>query len=327
MLKKLVPLAAMALMALTTPHSAMAQTKKPMEVAVIIKATDSEFWQSMVIGAENYGKAHPEVKVTVHGPASESEVDKQVAILENIIATKPAGILIASSSSDATVPAINKALAAGIPVVTADNKVKTKVTAHLATNNHAGGAKAAEKLVEAIKANGKALEGQVGVISAVAGIEVLISRDGGFTERLAQLAPKIKVLPIRYVDNDIQKAMAAANDLMLANTGLVGFFADNNHTGIGVATAIRDSGKKGKVAGVAFDSDPEEVSSLKDGTLAALVVQDPYGMGFKGVDYVVQAVNKKTLPEFTDTGAFAVTKANMEEAKMKALLNPRLLKK
>ena len=324
MFKKIIPMAVMAFMTFTPT---IAQTKKTLEVAVIIKATDSEFWQSMVIGAENYGKTHPDVKVTVHGPASESEVDKQVAILENVIATKPAGILIASSSSDATVPAINKAIAAGIPVVTADNKVKTKVTAHLATNNRAGGALAAEKLVEAIKAKGKPLEGQVGLISAIAGNEVLISRDGGFTQRLSQIAPKLKVLPIRYVDSDIQKAMAAANDLMLANAGLVGFFADNNHTGIGVATAIRDAGRKGHVNAVAFDSDPEEVSSLKDGTLAALVVQDPYGMGFKGVEYVLQAVNKKVLPEYTDTGAYAVTKANMEDAKMKALLNPRLLKK
>jgi ribose transport system substrate-binding protein len=63
-----------------------------LNIAVIIKATDSDFWQYMVIGARNYAKEHPNVEVTLFGPASEADVDKQVAILENVIAKKPDGI-------------------------------------------------------------------------------------------------------------------------------------------------------------------------------------------------------------------------------------------
>jgi ribose transport system substrate-binding protein len=325
-MKKLLLVAA-AMSVAFVPQTIHAQSK-PLDIAVIIKATDSDFWQYLVVGANNYAKDHPEVKVTVFGPPSEADVDKQVAILENVITKKPDGILIAPTSSDAPVPAIEKAAASGIPVVTVDNRVNTnKAAAHLATDNLKGGALAADKLVEAIKAIGKEPKGKVALISAYAGVEVLTKRDDGFTKHLAEIAPGLKVLPVRYVNNDIQQAMSSASDLLLANPDLLGFFADNNHTGNGVAAALRDTNNGGKVAGVAFDSDPEEVKALGSGILYALVLQDPYNMGYEGCDYVVKAIHKEKLPEYTDTGAYAVTKQNMNDAKMKGLLDPLSLKK
>jgi ribose transport system substrate-binding protein len=297
------------------------------EIAVIIKATDSDFWQYLVVGAENYAKEHPGLHVTIYGPPSETDVEQQVAILENVISKKPAGIVIASSSSDATAPAINKAMGAGIPVVTVDNRVNgAHPAAHLATDNLKAGGEAADRLVAAIKASGKEPKGKIGLISAMAGIEVLTKRDDGFTKRLAEIAPDLKVLPVRYVDNDIQKAMSSASDLMLANPDLLGFFADNNHTGNGVASAVR-SHKGSPIVVVAFDSDPEEVTALRDGVLVGLVVQDPYGMGYKGVDSVIQAIGGAKLPEYTDTGVTVITKETMDEPKNKGLLNPLSLKK
>jgi len=300
---------------------------KPLNVSVVIKATDSDFWQYLSVGANNYAKDHPDVTVTVLGAASETDVDKQVAILENLVAKKPDGILAIPSSSDAPAPVLKQAVAAGISIVTADNRVTGFNAPHLATDNVKAGGQGADKLVEVLKARGLPLKGKVAVISAVAGIEVLIKRDEGFTKRLAEIAPDLKILPVRYVDNDIQKAMSAASDLMLANPDLLGFFGDNNHTGDGVALAIRDANKAGKLAAVAFDSDPEEVNSLKDGMLDALILQDPYGMGYKGIDYVVRQARGEKLPDYTDTGAYLATKDNMNDDKMKGLLNPFSLKK
>ena len=296
---------------------------KPERIAVIIKATDSDFWQYMVVGAQNYAHDHPGISITVYGPPSETDVDQQVSILENVVTRHPDGILIAPSSSDAPVDAISQAMSEGIPVVTADNRVRgTSVTAHLATDNLKAGGLAAEKLVALLKASGQPLSGKIGLISAYAGVEVLTQRDAGFTKRLAELAPGLKILPVRYIDNDIQKAMSSATDVISANPDILGFFADNNHSADGTALAVRGSGKSGKIIAVAFDSDPQEVDALRQGNLTALVVQDPYGMGYKGVDYVIQAIEKKPLPAYTDTGVAVITKDNMDEPKMKGLLNP-----
>jgi ribose transport system substrate-binding protein len=292
-------------------------------VAVVIKATNSEFWQFVLVGARNYAKEHPGVIVTTDGPPNEADIDQQVSILENVISRHPDGIVLASTSSDATVPAIEKAAGEGIPVVTIDNRVKTdKVASFLATNNTLGGKLAAQELVNQLKAAGHPLKGKVAVISAMAAVQVLVDRDAGFVAGMKEYAPDITVIPARFTNNDVFVAVNTAHDLMLSNPDIVGVFADNNTTGDGTARVLTESGKQDSVIGVAFDSDPQEVEGLKSGALKGLVLQDPYGMGYRGVESVLHAIAGEKLPAYVDTGANVVTKANMNDQRMQELLNP-----
>jgi ribose transport system substrate-binding protein len=304
------------------------QARAAENIPVIIKATDSDFWQYVWVGAKNYELENPgKVKVTLYGPKSEADIDKQIAILEDVIAKNPKCIVIASTSSDAPVAAFEKARAAGIKIVTIDNKVKTDVDTFLATDNVKGGALAADMLVEGLKAKKVELKGKVALISAMAGIQVLSFRDKGFTDRLKEIAPNVKVMETKYVDNDIVKAMGVAKDLMAANADLIGFFADNNHTGDGVARAIAEEKVQGKIMATAFDSDPEEVKALGEDSIYALILQDPFGMGYKGVDSCLKALGGQKLPEYVNTGATAVKKGNMGKAEVKGLLDPMSKKK
>ena len=319
MKKIIVGLCAATALAMVSSASFAADT----QVAVIIKATNSEFWQAVLVGARNYAAEHEGVTVTTNGPPAEADIAQQVSILEDVVSSKPNGIVIASTSSEATVPAIEKAMNEGIPVVTIDNRVKTdKVTSFLATDNVAGGKMAAKAMVDQMKASGKPLKGKVALVSAMAGVQVLIDRDNGFVQGLKEYAPDLKLIDTRYVNNDILKAVNTAQDLILSNPDLVGIFADNNMTGDGVSKVLSETKKQDSIVAVAFDSDPQEVEALRGGSLKALVVQDPYGMGYKGVDSVVRALAGEKLPSYVDTGANVVTKANMEEKKFQDLLNP-----
>ncbi|MGE5614920.1 MAG: ABC transporter substrate-binding protein [Bacillota bacterium] len=335
-MRKLVSLVLVLMLAFTLAACATPTTPDPnapasgvIEIPVIIKATDSDFWQYVWVGAKNYELDHPDkVKVTLYGPKSEADIDKQVAILEDVLAKNPKAIVISSTSSDATVPAFEKAYAAGTKIITIDNKVNTdKVHSFLATDNLVGGGLAAEKLVEALKAKNIPLKGKVGLISAMAGVQVLVNRDKGFTDKLKELAPDLQLLETKYTDNDIVKAMGIAKDMMAANPDLVGFFADNNATGDGVSRAIIEEKAQDKLAAVAFDSDPEEIKALGDGVLYALILQDPFGMGYKGVDFALKSIAGEKLPAYVDTGATAVTKANMNDDSIKGLLDPFSKKK
>jgi ribose transport system substrate-binding protein len=300
-----------------------AEAANPTNVTVIVKATNSEFWQALLVGAQNYAKEHPGVTVTTAGPPAESDIAQQVSILEDAVSRGPQGIVIASTSSDATVPAIENAMGKKIPVVTVDNRVKTdNVTSFLATDNVAGGKLAAKQLVEQLKSAGKPLKGKVALVSSMAGVQVLIDRDSGFEAGLKEYAPDLTLLKPRYVNNDIFNAVNTAQDLVLSNPDLVGIFADNNTTGSGAAKVLTETGKKDSIIAIAFDSDPQEVEALRSGGLKALVVQDPYGMGYKGVDSVVRALAGEKLPPYVDTGANVVTKANMDEPQYKNLLDP-----
>jgi len=298
------------------------------EVAVIIKATTSDFWQYVLIGAENAAKDNPAIHVTTYGPPSEADMDKQLSILEDVISRKPDGIVISSTSSDATVPALEQAYDAGIKIVTIDNKVKTdKVHSFLATDNVEGGGKIAKELVDGLKAKGIPLKGKVGFISAMAGVQVLIDRAKGFTDKLKELAPDLEIIGPRYVDNDVLKALSTAEDILTAYSDVVGFFADNNSTGDGLARVIIERKLSDKIVAVAFDSDPEEIKALESGVLKALLLQDPYGMGYNGVMSVFDAIQGKTLPKYINTGSTVVTKENMKQPEILALLDPTLKKK
>ncbi len=318
----------MVMVVLALVATPIATAKAPYNIVVIIKATDSDFWQFVLHGSDAAIKelGPSTVKLIYRGgPTSEADIDKQVAILEDVISKKPDAIVIASTSSDATVPALERAAAQGIKVVMIDNLVKVKegsYTSFLATNNTKGGALAAQKLVESLKAMGKPLKGHVGLISAMAGVQVLVDRDEGFTKELAKIAPNIEIAPVRYVNNDITEALAAAEDMLTTYSDLVGFFADNNHTGDGIARTIIERKLNDKIAAVAYDSDPEEVEALKVGALDALILQDPYGMGYYGVKTAVDALNGKAVGKRVDTGASAITMKNFNDKNSQQLLFP-----
>jgi ribose transport system substrate-binding protein len=315
---------------LPTGVAAGAPHTKPYKIAVIIKATDSDFWQYVIIGAVNYGLDNPDkAKVSWDGPKSEADIDKQVSLLEDIVSKKPDAIVIASTSSDSTVPALENAIDQGIAVVTIDNKVHSdKIPAFLATNNKVGGALCADQMVANLKAKGVPLKGTVGLVSAMAGIQVLTDRDQGFRDRMKEIAPDINVLETRFTDNDIAKSLAASEDIGTSQGDtLIGIFADNNHTGDGAARMITERNLGDKIVAVAYDSDPEEVSALKSGALKALILQDPYGMGYKGCAAAVTLLDGGTVPKYVDTGVIAVTQANMNDKKILDLLDPTRLKR
>lgn len=298
-------------------------------VAVIVKGTNSDFWQYVLIGANNYAIEHPDrVRVTNHGPESDIDMEKQLTILEDVVTSRPDAIVLASTNSDSPIPIVERAMGLGIPVVIIDTKVNTaKVTTFLATDNRKAGNICADMLVEGLKKSGKPLTGKVAFISAYPGIASLIARQEGFVEKIKAIAPGLKILPLRYSGTDIAKGMGTIEDELTANPDIIGFFGDCNIVGSSFSRVVRERNLVNKLTAVSFDSDNEEIQALKDGILYTLVVQDPYAMGYQGVDVALRAIGGEKFPAYIDTGVYAVTKANMSETKMKGLLDPFTLKK
>ncbi len=281
------------------------------EIALIIKATDSGFWQKVIEGGEAFDADNAGVNVTVYGPASEADIEEAIGILENVVESRPDAIVIATNAGEGAVPAVDNALNHGIPVITVDTKIPTDVTSHLATDNVLGGKLAAEAMVEFFKEYNIEMKGTVAIVAAVAGVDTIIERDGGFIEKLSELAPGITILDPRYVDNDIAKSMTTAEDLITTYDDLIGIYADNNHTGDGVAKAIEQAELQDKVMVVAFDDDEDEIIALREGIIKTLIIQDQYNMGYSGCAYAVKALNGETLPKFVDTGVKVTKKEDL----------------
>ncbi len=281
------------------------------EIALIIKATDSGFWQKVIEGGKAFDADNDDVNVTVYGPASEADIEEAIGILENVVESGPDAIVIATNAGEGAVPAVNDALSQGIPVITVDTKIPTDVTSHLATDNVLGGKLAAQAMVEFFDEYGIAKTGTVAIVAAVAGVDTIIERDGGFIDELKVLAPGITILDPRYVDNDIAKSLMTAEDMITTYDDLIGIYADNNHTGDGVAKAIEQAELQDKIMVVAFDDDEDEIIALADGVIKALIIQDQYNMGYSGCAYAIKALNGETLPKFVDTGVKVTKKEDL----------------
>lgn len=308
---------------------------KTINVAVIIKTTSSDFWQYVLVGAENYGAIHPSINVTTYGPETEDD-SKQVEILESVIATNPKVIVMASISSDATVRALENAVKKGISVIMLDNKVNTdKISSFLATDNELGGAAAAKRIIEQTMKSQSvidayALKGKVFISSAEDGSQVISARDKGFIDYLSNNSSlTYDASSLRAVHNNDQVKAQSNFEAILTrsyrgqegNNKLVAVFADNNTGGNAIAKVLKDEAIS-DINAVAYDSDPLAISAVQEGWLDALIVQDPYRMGFDGVSYGLKHLAGLAIPKFVDTGYKVITKNNVDEDEIKAYINP-----
>ncbi|GAA3475206.1 ABC transporter substrate-binding protein [Nonomuraea roseola] len=294
------------------------------KIDVVIKASDSSFWQTMIAGAKQAGGDFG-IKVSTFGPTSETNIDQQVQLVENSISRGVDGLVIAPNSSSALNSAIDRARKAGLKVITVDSRVTTASEGFIGTDNLKAGMQAGKRMCELLKAQNKT-SGSVMIESSVAGIQSLVDRDAGFKQGLALNCPQVKVTLQRFNNNDINTAASQVNDALTANPDLAGVFADNNTSGVGAARAIQDNNASETVPVVAFDSDPQENAALAAGTIDALVVQNPYFFGYQGVLAAGMATVNRIPPRDIDPGAVVADKKNMSEPDVKQLLNPPTMK-
>ena len=288
-------------------------------VAVIVKATTSEYWQWVFKGAEAAGQLLG-VKVDKLGTPKDDAAG-QIAVLENAAGSKPAAIVISPTIFEALGDPIAAVTDAGIPVIVIDSGAKTdNYASFLTTNNEAGGKAAADAVAACLKERTGKAAGKVGYLTAMAGHESLDSRDKGFVEGL-KAYPDITLVGNRVANNEEAEGMTLTADMLTKDPDLVGLFADNAQMGTGAGASVAEQKLGSKFCLVAFDSDAGELEHLKDGSIYALIVQDPYMMGFAGVWYGYAAAHGVRLPKNVDTGVGTVTKATMDDPKLAGLLD------
>ncbi|RZJ08307.1 MAG: LacI family transcriptional regulator [Rubrivivax sp.] len=288
------------------------------EIAVIVKTTNSTFWQNVNKGAAAGMKEAGGHTMTFSGPASESAIADQVNLVENAVNRRVAGIVLAPSDRDALVPAIRKAWEARIPVVLIDSQVSDSgqkyYQSFLTTDNRAAGELCAKELVAKIGTTGK-----VAVMSYVAGAGSEVGRVGGFTAYL-KANSKLQIVGPFYSQSQMATALNQTTDVLAAHKDLKGIFGANEPTAVGMGRALVQSGRAGKVVAIGFDGNQDLQKFVDDGTLAGIAVQGSWQMGYLGVRTVNDILQKKPVPKFRDTGVVWVTKGNLKSQEAQAVL-------
>jgi ribose transport system substrate-binding protein len=300
---------------------AMAQTKPT--IPVIVKDTTSIYWQTVLAGARKAGQDFG-VNVTELGAQSETDVTGQIDLLRKAVVSNPTAIVIAPAQFAPLGKPIDEA-AKKVKIIGIDSTADTKaLTSFLATDDVQVGHIAADALANAITRSYADTEGDVAIITASS---VAASPDQTVTSFKEQVAKKyraLNVLPEKVADAQATAGLSIMKDLTATDMNLRGVFVSNIIMAEGASQVVYNKSSGDRINYVVFGSNDKLVKSLQDGTIDALVVQDPFRMGYDGVKTALAASRGEKVPATIDTGANLITKANMSSARSQELLNPKI---
>ena len=299
---------------------------KPLTIAVIPKGTTHEFWKTIHAGAVKAQReltaAGQPVKIIWKGPLKEDDRTAQIDVVQNFLAQGVSGIVLAPLDSKALVAPVKDALEAGIPTVIIDSGLKyDQVTSFIATDNYAGGAKAAERMGEVLGGKGRVL-----VLRYMVGSASTELREAGFLDTIAKKFPDIKIVSSdQYAGATREQAQTAAQNLLAAMKDKIdAVFTSNESACAGMIMAIKSFNLDGKLKHIGFDASEPLIKALKAGAVQGLVVQDPFKMGYLGVMTVVAKLQGKAVEAKVDTPVQLVTPENIGTPEIQALISPQL---
>jgi len=284
-------------------------------IPVISKGFQHQFWQAVNAGAEK-AAGDLNVNITFEGPENESQVDKQIEMLQTALDKKPAAICFAALDSKAAIPLLEKAKAANIPVVGFDSGVDSDIpVSTAATDNIAAAGAAADKMAALIGDSG-----EVAVIVHDQTSRTGIDRRDGFVNEMKAKHSNINIVDIQYGGGDQLKSTDLAKAIIQAHPNLKGFFGANEGSIIGVLNGVKEMKKEGQIVVIGYDSGKQQIDAIKSGVEAGAITQDPIGIGYKCVDAALKAIKGEKLPKTIDTGFHWYDKTNIDSPDIKALL-------
>lgn len=295
------------------------QPQKP-HILFVPKTTDRqvEFWEVMRQGVHMAAEEF-DVEVQVAGALTESDIDGQIAILEQAIRDKPQVIILAATDYNLLVPVAKRIVAAGIKLITVDSGLRDGISSSfIATDNYAAGQKAGQLLIDSID---QSELGPVAILNFVRGSAPAMERERGVRDSLAGYSD-IQVLDTLYSDASEERAYELTVELLRNEPTLRGIAALNEPSAVGAARAIKAMQAVSRVKLIGFDSSMEEIAYLEEDVLQATIVQKPFNMGYLAVKAAMDLSADKKVEPMIDTGSEAITKQNMYDSDKQKLLFP-----
>jgi ribose transport system substrate-binding protein len=285
-------------------------------IGVVPKATSHLFFVSVHAGVDR--AAHDlHVDVLWNGPQNETDYARQIEIVDAMITRQVAGLAISATDEHALVAPVERAIRQGIPVSVFDSAVDIdNYVSFIATDNYAAGCTAARALAGFI-----GNRGAVAMVMQKPGGTSTVLRERGFDATMTKEFPHIQVVARQFGMADPARSRAAAEDILTAHPDLAGIFASSEAASLGSIQAIRNRGLSGKVKLVTFDFSKAHVEALKDGTINAMMVQDPFRLGYEAVKSLADKLNGRTPPKRLELPARVIVKSDLDKPDVRSLLS------
>jgi ribose transport system substrate-binding protein len=258
-------------------------------VGLAVSTLNNPFFVSLRKGAEDEAKKEGVNLITVD---AQDDPAKQQASVEDLIQKKVNVILINPTDSAAVANVVKEATGKGIKVVSLDRSVNgAEVSAHIASDNVAGGKMAGEFLLEKLGGKGRVVE-----LEGIAGSSAARERGEGF-HKVVDGKAEVKLLAKQPADFDRAKGLSVMENIIQGNKDIQGVFAHNDEMALGALKAIQAAGLKNVVV-VGFDATTDAVAAVKAGTLAATVQQQPELIGQYGIQTAKKLAAGQSVEKF-----------------------------
>ena len=271
-------------------------TGKP-TVALVVKTLNNQFFIDMEAGAKSVADSLG-IELIVQAPEREIDVEKQMQIVENLIQRKVRVLLLVPSGSKEIVPAVVKANAANIPVVTIDTRVDAATLAaangHIVTfigsDNEEGGRLAGTFIVEQLKGAGK-----VAVLEGIPGHETGDARLRGFRSALTS-SSAISIVASQTANWERDQAFNVTQNMLQAHPDISALFACNDVMALGAVEAIAAAGRTNSIIVVGFDAQDDARKAISAHRMAATIAQSPREMGRTAMITAAHILKGESVP-------------------------------
>ena len=286
-------------------------------IAVIVKSVDSDFFYSMKSGVEVAATEY-NVNFTFEGPENEEDYLTQNALIEKAVENKADVIVLSAIDYEKSASAIENAAKNGVRTITVDSgSASDAVSLFIGTDNGQAGEKAAEAAVSGFS---EMSEIRIGLVNYFESTDNGIRREEGF-RRYLENVPNAQIVAAVNVESNIESATEGAASMLRENPQINVIVGFNEWMTLGVGYAIRELGLSESVRGVGFDSNTVSVGMIETGEMDALIVQNPFAMGYLSIKNATEltAGIQPDSPELY-TAVIAVTQENMFDSDIQKIV-------
>ncbi len=271
--------------------------------ALIGEEMNHEYWRLVGQGAKT-AEANHDVYVEYGGP-ERSNPDEQLKLLDMAIKSKVDGIIVQALNEQFT-PLINQAVKKGIPVITIDTDASESMRdVYIGTDNYLAGQLAGKALAEDTKG-----EATVGIISGSFDNALHQLRVKGFTDIVEQFEG-INIVAIEESDISRVDAEEKAYRMLNEHTNITAFYGTSSYNGVGIVAAAKSLKKENEMYVITFDAIDENILLLENGDINAIVEQQPFEMGYRGVEKMLTIIENKPFQDLYHTDLSIIRKSDL----------------
>lgn len=284
-------------------------------IGVSVPNLGSSFWISVLYGVDTAAKG--KAKLVTLNAGGDANSSQQISQIQDLIQRKVDAIVVGATNGDAVKAIVERAVAAGIPVVGISSPPNTdKLAAVVSADHYDMGKLQAECLAKAI--GGK---GEVAMMAGPSGQAWSDLRAQGFKDTLAKVAPGVKVVAESRLADNRNAALTTADDWIQRFPDLAGVYSATDDMAAGVVSALKSAGKK-SVKVSASNLSPTAQQMLKDGDLACTSIQQIVAQGRAALDQAVAAATKGKVEAKVVTPAVLVTPENVGSVDLSLVVAP-----